>query len=298
MEVVIVGGGAIGLLIGSFLTESKIAVTMLVRREEQKNIIEQKGICRLNEDGTETVNLVRATTNRQVLKDAKMIVIAVKYRHLHELLEELILNDVQSPLLFVQNGIGHLEIVREVDFPIVSLATVEHGAFKMDDRTIRHNGIGALTIGKRFGDIRAFESIRKANQPKFPIAIHMNAEEILMRKVLINCMINPLTAILGIKNGELLSNKTCYILFKELYEELMSAFPGMQVELSLEYIEVVCKKTKNNQSSMLADRLANRPMEIETIVTAVIRKAQLKNKQLPLLSMLEKLLYAIDEKEK
>ena len=48
---------------------------------------------------------------------------------------------------------------------------------------------------------------------------------------------------------------------------------------------------------MLTDRLAGRPMEIETIVTAVIRKGtSMTGETLPLLSTFEKMLYAIDGK--
>jgi len=111
-------------------------------------------------------------------------------------------------------------------------------------------------------------------------------------------MINPLTAILEVKNGELLSNDSCYVLFERLYKELMNAFPEMRTELSLENVIAVCQRTAENQSSMLADRSAGRPMEIETIVTAVIRKAREAQKEMPLLSTFEEMLYAIEKKAK
>ena len=47
---------------------------------------------------------------------------------------------------------------------------------------------------------------------------------------------------------------------------------------------------------MLVDRLAGRPMEIETIVTAVIRKANGRNKSLPFLATYEQMLFAIEWK--
>ena len=54
--------------------------------------------------------------------------------------------------------------------------------------------------------------------------------------------------------------------------ELMDAFPEMKKILPYEAVVDVCRKTANNQSSMLVDRLAGRPMEIATIVTAVREK--------------------------
>lgn len=296
MDVVIVGAGSVGLLLGSYLAESGIDVKMFVRREEQKKIIEQEGICRLNEDGTESVFHVEVTTDMEVLSGSQLLIIAVKYSHLHNFLERLIQQDVKAPLLFIQNGIGHLTAVKETDFPHIAFATVEHGALRIDNRTVSHNGVGALTIGAGFGDAEKFDIMEKADSKKFPVIRHANAEHILMRKVMINCMINPLTAILNVKNGELLTNNFCYTLFKGLHEELMIAFPEMVSVLSLESVEAVCRHTASNKSSMLSDRLAGRPMEIETIVTAVIRKAQATNKEMPLLEMLEKMLYAMNGK--
>lgn len=296
MGIVIVGAGSVGLLLGSYLAESGIDVTMFVRREEQRKIIEQEGIRRLNEDGTESVFQVGVTTDIEKLIGSRLLIIAVKYAHLHGILERLVQVGVKSPLLFIQNGIGHLTAAKETDFPHIAFATVEHGTLKVDDRTVQHNGVGALTIGARFGDAEKFDIIEKADTKRFPVVRHVDAEHILMRKVIINCMINPLTAILNVKNGELLTNDSCYTLFKRLYEELMVAFPEMVSVLSLESVEAVCRHTANNKSSMLSDRLARRPMEIETIVTAVIKEAQAVNQKVPLLTIFEKMLYAINGK--
>ena len=105
--------------------------------------------------------------------------------------------DVNNPVLFVQNGIGHLELVKNTDLPHVAFATVEHGARRVDDRTVSHNGIGMVTIAAVRGDDSSFDLIEQAHSDSFPVRRHADAEQILMRKVLINCMINPLTAILA-----------------------------------------------------------------------------------------------------
>jgi 2-dehydropantoate 2-reductase len=81
-----------------------------------------------------------------------------------------------------------------------------------------------------------------------------------------------------------------------LYEELLSAFPEMRSILPYEDVANVCRKTARNRSSMLVDRLAGQPMEIETIVTAVIRKANGRNKALPFLTTYEQMLFAIEWK--
>lgn len=293
----IVGAGSIGLLLGTFFAEANCAVTFIVRREAQAKRINKDGIRRMNKDQTETVCKVKASMDLNKLKDADLVIIAVKYAHLKELLLEIEKQNSQPPLLFIQNGIGHLKIVLETTFAQIAFGTVEHGALKTDDRSVLHNGIGHLTLGRARGASSVLNQVETISTANFPIKVEQDVDHILMRKVLINCMINPLTAILQVKNGELLTNPSSYALFNELYDELADAFPMMKTDLSLDEVIAVCDNTKHNQSSMLTDRLVGRRMEIETIVSAVIERAKLSNKNLPLLSTLEKLLYAIDGKE-
>lgn len=297
MGIVIAGAGSIGLLLGSYLAESGLMVTMFVRRESQAKLILKNGIRRINEDGSESIIGVNATTDITNIPPSRLWVIAVKYGGLQGLLSELKGAGVVEPVLFVQNGIGHLVPAGTIGSLDVAFASVEHGAFRMDDRTVKHNGVGMLTIGAGRGNPMAFNVVEEARSKNFPVIRHEDAEHVLMRKVLINCMINPLTAILEVKNGELLTNPSCYELFEDLYRELMEAFPYMQAVLPLKKISAVCKSTAENQSSMLSDRLAGRPMEIATIVTAVTQRAQATGKTVPLLSTYEKMLYALEQKE-
>ena len=63
MEVIIAGGGSIGLLVGSFLSEAGMDVTFFVRREQQAELIRAEGIQRINQDDTTDVLRVHATTD-------------------------------------------------------------------------------------------------------------------------------------------------------------------------------------------------------------------------------------------
>lgn len=271
-------------------------VTFYVRREEQAELLHVEGVCRINQDGSEGVFYANATTKIEDTSLEALWIAAVKYAGLRELLSDMKKVHETHPVLFVQNGIGHIELVHGTTLLDIAFATVEHGAQRIDDRTVKHNGVGMITIAAARGDGRLFERIGQANSKSFPITFHSDSEQILMRKVLINCMINPLTAILGIKNGDLLTDEYCLLLFNCLYDELTAAFPEIRSSLPYEAVEDVCRRTACNQSSMLADRLAGRPMEIETIVSAIIRKANGREKSLPLLTTLETMLYALDGK--
>ena len=297
MEVVIAGAGSIGLLLGSFFAEAGMNVTCYVRRTEQAQQIQRDGIRRLNQDGTTSVFQAAATTHIQELPQKALWIVAVKYAGLRELLGDMERAGLNNPVLFVQNGIGHLALVNDATLSDVAFATVEHGAQRIDGCTVKHNGIGMLTVASARGNGQLFDTIGQLDSKNFPVSYHTNAEQILMRKVLINCMINPLTAILEVENGVLLTDAHCESLFTSLYAELIDAFPEMQAILPYEAVADVCRRTARNRSSMLADRLARRPMEIETIVTAVRQRAQHRGKSLSLLGTFEQLLYAMDRRD-
>lgn len=294
MEVVIAGAGSIGLLIGSYLAEAGWGVTFFVRREEQAILLRNQGIRRVDGQGTEMVFNVNAETDIGMLPATAPWIVAVKFGGVASILELVNGRNISNPMMFVQNGIGHFNMVSETELPHLFFASVEHGAGRLDDRTVSHNGVGLLKVAPFRGDERAFDQLTLAHSAAFPVEFVIGARELVLRKVLINCMINPLTAILQLKNGELLENTYAKMLFDELFNEIIAAFPEMQDHLSKEAVEDICRKTAMNRSSMLKDRLEGNPMEIETIVSAVIGMAERRGSALPLLKMLEKMLLVLD----
>lgn len=296
MQFVVVGAGSIGLLIGSYLAQNKADVTFWVRREAQATQLKQ-GLIRL--DGSKARNRfeVAAVTNMEDLPLDALWIIAVKYDALQEVLPAISSLPRQPDLLFIQNGIGHLSLVDQFELGHVSFATVEHGAGRVDDRTVRHNGIGPITIAADEKIEQTIKWLGKIDPQRFPIQIQENAEKLLLRKVLINCAINPLTAILQVRNGQLTENFHFLQLFRQLCEELLCNFPEMEDILTFEDIALVCQRTANNQSSMLVDRITGNAMEIETIVTAVLRKIEQRKGHAPILKNLEMMLLGINGSE-
>ncbi|MCM3637967.1 2-dehydropantoate 2-reductase [Sporosarcina luteola] len=294
MDVVIAGAGSIGLLIGSYLAEAGLKVVFFVRREEQATLIRQKGISRINGDRSETVLEVDAQTDVGKLPENASWIISTKYEGVAPVVEVILDRNIMNPVMFVQNGYGHFEFIRGTSMSDVFFATVEHGAGRLDDRTVSHNGVGTINIAPYRGDETSFDFMQAVSSAVFPVAYTKDAHHIIFRKVLINCMINPLTAILQVRNGELVRNPNAKLLFDQLYDELMAAFPEMKNDLPKTAVEGICRRTENNRSSMLTDRENRNSMEIETVVSSVLQMGERRGVRLPLLATLEKLLLAID----
>lgn len=104
----------------------------------------------------------------------------------------------------------------------------------------------------------------------------------LWKKLIVNCAINPLTALNNIKNGELLRSDKYKKVMCSVIKECMSVMTDEGMELKdkdeREYEEqpyIVAEQTADNYSSMLSDVRHNRRTENEALLGYVIRKADL-----------------------
>ena len=295
MNVVVIGAGAVGMLTASFLAEAGIHVTVAVRRQEQAHELNKVGLIRVNFDGTKTQSQVGATTSLSTLPHQNLAVIAVKYGQLHTIYEELSALPKDIPLLFMQNGLAHYEEALQLQQETIAFCSVAFGAQVENNTTVLHRGQGMCKIAIARGDKTLFLKLQQMVSPAFPITIAQNAERMLFEKAVLNSLINPLTYILQVKNGELLTNKQAFLLVQTLFKELVDAFPGLESTVPFSDVVALCEKTADNTSSMLADRLNGRKSEIGTIVGAVLRKALNNGHTLPTLRTFYHQVLAIEE---
>ena len=101
------------------------------------------------------------------------------------------------------------------------------------------------------------------------------------QKLVVNVCINPLTALLQVKNGELITNP--------FLSDDGASIPGgrflvkEEKEMVWEMVRHVCERTSHNTSSMLADVRANRQTEIGAIVGYVLEEAKKQQRSVPTL---------------
>ena len=100
-----------------------------------------------------------------------------------------------------------------------------------------------------------------------------NYEEMLLKKLVVNAVINPLTSILQIKNGELIENPHYFQIVKSLFTEIQECLHLQKPEHYFNNIIMVCEQTAKNKSSMLWDLEEKRPTEIEAILRVYSRKS-------------------------
>ncbi|MGE7940814.1 ketopantoate reductase family protein [Lysinibacillus xylanilyticus] len=295
MNVAIIGAGAVGQLTASFLVESGISVTLVARRQGQVDELNEKYLTRVNVDGTETVQKVAATTKIEELQQHDLIVIAVKYGQLQKLYEQLSSLPSAVPLLFMQNGLAHFDEALRLPQRNIAFCSVSFGAQMINQSTVRHRGVGACKIAIERGSSDAFNELLQLGNSFYPVELAVNAEQMLFGKAVFNCLINPLTAVLQVKNGELVTNKQAFLLMQTIYRELTAAFEGLEQAIPFWEVIDLCEKTASNTSSMLADRMQGRKSEIDTIVGVILEKALAGGHNLPTLRTLYHQVLAIEE---
>lgn len=295
MDVAIIGAGAVGQLTASFIAESGMSVTLVARRQGQVDELRSKYLTRVNVDGTKTVQKVASTTKLEELPQQDLIVIAVKYGQLQELYKQLSALPNTVSLLFMQNGLAHFDEALRLPQKNIAFCSVSFGAQLINQTTVQHRGVGACKIAIERGNSDAFNDLLQLSNSLYPVELVANAEQMLFEKAVFNCLINPLTAILQVKNGELVTNKQAFLIMRTLYQELTDAFEGLEQAIPFFKVIDLCEKTASNTSSMLADRMQGKKSEIDTIVGVILEKALANGHDLPTLRTLYHQVLAIEE---
>ncbi len=328
MQIYVVGGGSLGLLYGAKLAEAGADVTIWTRSEEQAALLEAQGI-RLIELGGTSERLIRVRSiwsehssdqkrlsnkNRQEA-GYRWVLLTVKQTDLNEgLLARLVAitsgsEEGNAAVVCLQNGTGHLERIqsRLPNMPLFAAVTTE-GAKRLDSRSVEHTGKGQLWLGEWTGNGRKQDQaldipqkmlVSMLQSAGFTSYLSNDLDNRIFNKLLINAVINPLTAIFDVENGELPSHPTREKLMRDLYAEteMVLVKAGMRMpEDGWQLIVDVCKQTSRNISSMLSDIRAGRATEIDAINGGVAKLAEKHGLQAPLNQAITELVKALHPK--
>ncbi|WP_409253605.1 2-dehydropantoate 2-reductase [Bacillus sp. SCS-153A] len=295
MKVGIIGGGAIGLLFAAYLGKS-FDVSLYVRRPQQKDMINKNGITLQHLHSDESV-MVKAVTEYGDLSPNDLIIIAVKQYHLSTLQKTLNIIPKETPLLFLQNGIGHLKMLEQLPHNHIYVGTVEHGALRITENVVAHKGKGKTNAAVYRGSVRRLEELSAACT-EFPVYIKADYQMMLIEKLAVNAVINPLTAVLGVQNGRLVENDSFESLARSVFNEILLLYPRLSHVIDFQDIKTIACNTRENTSSMLADLKARRQTEIEAILGAIIDEAAAKNIPLSIIPTLYKMVKGLDQERR
>lgn len=280
MKTVIMGAGAMGSLFGALLTRSGEDVWLVTTRKEHFDKISKAGI-KLEEKGIVYQIDVKITLNVGSIGKADLVLYFVKTYHTEKAVtDSLAFEKDETIFLSLQNGIGNEEVIcRKVDRKKVLLGVTNHGATLLGPGHIRHAGWGETYIGELDGRItdRANQVAQMFKKAGIETLVSDRIYDLVWEKLFINIGINALSALTGLKNGELLDHHETVNMMELLVKEAIEVAKAKGINIQgnpIEKVKKVAEATRENRSSMGQDFDYQRKTEIDSINGAIVKEAK------------------------
>ncbi|HEY9084811.1 MAG TPA: 2-dehydropantoate 2-reductase [Candidatus Tyrphobacter sp.] len=270
-KVGIIGVGAMGTLFGSHLART-CDVTVLDANPETLAVVERKGLA----FNGEAPQHVAVASRPRDLYGSQMLFLFVKavdtLRALRPFAGEL---DPVTPIVSLQNGVGNEDAIRTAlggAVPVILGITTESAVTTAPGR-VRTSGRGSTIVGsaspatsRLVADLLTLSGLQAA--VVYDIRPH------LWGKLIANCAINALSAILDCDAGAIPKDPNAERLAEALAEEAAAVAAALKINLPFvnpwQYVTDVIAIGADARSSMAFDLASGHPSEIDHINGAVV----------------------------
>jgi len=263
----ILGAGAMGSLLACKLQGWQVPFTLVCRDDRSAQSLSQ-GIELVEDSQTRLVPV--PVTSVAAVAEIEALFIVTKANQAQAAFQQLKQRlQPGAPLVLLHNGMGVYEqIIREYPAEYVFCATTTEAAYRQSPHRVVHAGRGETRIG-HCSNPQPPAWFTAFTRPGEGFIWEPQIARSLWRKLMINCAINPLTAIHRCKNGELLNNTLYRRQVSQVCAELAAVTERRgDPELANVIEELACSvmhSSAQNQSSMLQDLLHRRDTEIDYI---------------------------------
>ncbi|MCW5875529.1 MAG: 2-dehydropantoate 2-reductase [Anaerolineales bacterium] len=294
--VLIVGTGALGCLFAARLAAAGHPVGLLGTWPEGIEALNRDGVTLLDAAGGAQNWPVRASTQPADFAGSRLALVLVKAwqtgRAAAQLAECLAPDGLA---LTLQNGLGNREaLAAALSEARVAYGVITAGATLVAPGQVRRGGEGRITLAAQPGLERLATILAAAG---FEVQQAEDVAGLAWSKLAINAAINPLSALLGVPNGELLARPSARQLCRQLAQEVAAVAAAQGIALThadpAAAAEEVAGRTAGNLSSMLQDVRRGAPTEIDAICGAVVRAARAAGQPAPVNETVWKLVSAL-----
>lgn len=297
MNITVIGAGAMGSLLGFYLS-SAANVTLLDPWRAHVDAINAAGL-RCEHDGTEDVRRLRATTSTADAGPCDIALVLVKAQQTPWAAQQAQIINPRLLAMTLQNGVGNSEALATVlGAERVGQGVTSLGATLLGPGHVRHAGHGPTVFGSAPNAEAAQALAALFTQCGLPAECTDDLDALVWGKLLVNVGINALTALLQVPNGVLAEEPTARSLLELAVAEAAAVAAARGVALPyadpLEHVLEVARVTGANRSSMLQDVLRGNPTEIATINGAVAGEGARLGIDTPMNTLLTALVTALD----
>lgn len=282
MKIAVIGPGSMGCLFATSFEQTQNEVFIIDKYEERAKKLTHNGIRIEGISGSFFCKIPAVSWNNNIPFPPELILVCVKAHSTLSVSQNISkILDKHTIVLTLQNGLGNMEILAKyVEPKNIMVGITSQAATTIGHGYIKHTGTGETIFGEINGKItpRVEKLLQTFNDTKIKAKTTSNILGLVWGKLLVNAGINPLTAILKIKNGELLKHTYTKELMHNLVLETVLAAERKNIKFEfqtpIEKIETICHLTAANTSSMLQDILKNKKTEIDFINGAIVEEGE------------------------
>ncbi|MEL0633440.1 2-dehydropantoate 2-reductase [Pseudoalteromonas carrageenovora] len=282
-NILIVGDGAIGLLLSHFLSASN-RITVLTRNPSTNTRFYSRGNTASKKINAQFISLNQLNNNCEF----DLVIFTVKAFQVRDAFAQV------KPFLpgrcaitLSHNGMGNVdEISNQLNSnQALYFLTTSMAGYKSNQYIVQHTGEGQSIIGGCNNlALQNNEVIAEALKAVPNIKWTDNIHQLRFEKLLVNIAINPLSALNNVKNGELRAPKFNAVIFNALNEACnIARAQGLNIPLikALNTAYKIMELTCDNYSSMQQDVVHNRTTEISAICGYIAQQGKLYNIKTP-----------------
>lgn len=284
MRILIVGAGALGGLVGAFLTRAGEDVTLLEINPARAQLLGSAGLEITQVGVVETIAVpVNVVSSIHGLAPFDLVFIAVKTYQTEDAIRACL--DATHPgtlFLSMQNGIGNNETIAGLVGPSrvicgLTYHSAQHGG---PGRLQFRAGIKPIQIAPFEGAITpAIEAIGAMfREAKLDTNIVPNIDHAVWQKLLHNAVVNPVSAITGLTCREMLGDEDLMAFMRDLCEEVVSVMkargiPIVDPEDPFRPVIRSLQALGTNRPTMWQDLLRGVRTEVDALNGAVVAEA-------------------------
>lgn len=272
MKTVIIGQGVIGSLLAASCQRQQMDYAVLPR----------SGVCepvRLTELDGYLYEFTPPSIKPEQLQGNELVLLPLKAFQIVPAVKQLKPDLTKQTLVLLNNGMGVTEQVQKLLPGSPLIAGISKKAAYRKGPLVFETGRGSTELGwiqhPDNSSTQTAESL--LNQLLAPCHWHQDLQPALWQKLSINAVINPLTALNNIKNGEL-AKPDYQQQISRLCEEIKALMQRKNIagwQQIDAVVESVIESTANNYSSMHQDIAHKRATEIDYISGYLVQQGQL-----------------------
>ncbi len=304
-KLAVIGTGGVGGYFGAKLLKAGFDVTF-VATPKSAEIIKQKGLTVKSPNGDMEFKQVSVSSDYSSIKDSDIVFLCTKSQNTKEIAQGIKpYFKENSVIVSLQNGIENEEILSEIlGKNRVIPAQIYISVASPSPGIVEHGGSGEIIIGELDNKTtQRLEELQKLlNSASIPTKMTNDYKKILWLKLLVNSVYNGFSAVLGDDFKKIPFSKEGKNAFWEMLKEGQKVAIADGVNVEEKHLKKIMEMTEegnvffNYPSSTLQDIKKQKPLEIDYIQGAIIRKGEKYHIETPMNKLIWSLL-KIKEKQ-